>query len=315
VHWAPISNLHAAVLAPHVQPQLAQPPSRSVGALGDSFTDEYEFYPPDRSRARNWVEILSATHRLNFGRFSTISRGEPRDQGFAFNWARSDATSSDLIQNQLPGLAAQVARGQVRYAWIFTGGNDFLFFLRDAQLSTATPMPELLASLAQVEQRAEANFSTAVNVLLASSPKVRLVVATVPDVALLPVVVQGANSTQSRAIVAATSQAIETYNAHIRGIAAGSNRIALVDLASESSLLLSLKSSSVAFGGITLDLTTPGDDYHHFFLADGIHIGTVGQGLIADAFLEAIDTHFNASIPLLSDHQIVNFARAVQQRH
>ena len=42
------------------------------------------------------------------------------------------------------------------------------------------------------------------------------------------------------------------------------------------------------------DLATPGDDYHHFFLADGIHIGTVAQGLIADAFIGAIDAKFGA---------------------
>src|SRR5947209_6184164 len=54
----------------------------TVGALGDSYTDEYRFYPPDQSKARNWVEILAATHKANFGAFRTVSRGEPRDQGF-----------------------------------------------------------------------------------------------------------------------------------------------------------------------------------------------------------------------------------------
>src|SRR5262245_54169942 len=53
-----------------------------VGTLGDSFTDEYRFYPPDRSQARGWVEILAATRRINFGSFSLRSRGEPRDAGF-----------------------------------------------------------------------------------------------------------------------------------------------------------------------------------------------------------------------------------------
>src|SRR6516162_6803570 len=48
-----------------------------VGAVGDSYTDEYEFYPPDRTTARNWVEILHALRRVRFGPFTTQSRGEP----------------------------------------------------------------------------------------------------------------------------------------------------------------------------------------------------------------------------------------------
>src|SRR3954471_836879 len=56
-----------------------------IGVLGDSYSDEYQFYPPHRSTARNWVEILAATRGLNSGRFSTQSRGEPRNQGYEYN--------------------------------------------------------------------------------------------------------------------------------------------------------------------------------------------------------------------------------------
>ena len=50
-----------------------------IGVLGDSYSDEYQFYPPHRSTARNWVEILAATRGLNFGRFSTAeSRRAPQ---------------------------------------------------------------------------------------------------------------------------------------------------------------------------------------------------------------------------------------------
>src|SRR3954464_3143937 len=98
-----------------------------IGVLGDSYSDEYQFYPPHRSTARNWVEILAATRGLNFGRFSTQSRGEPRNQGYEYNWARSDATTDDMIvTGQHTGLAAQVARGEVNLVVVFIGGNDFI---------------------------------------------------------------------------------------------------------------------------------------------------------------------------------------------
>jgi phospholipase/lecithinase/hemolysin len=125
-----------------------------IGVLGDSYSDEYQFYPPHRSTARNWVEILAATRGLNFGRFSTRSRGEPRNQGYEYNWARSDATTDDLIATgQHTGLAAQVARGEVNLVVVFIGGNDFI---------NAMKTPDPAAAFQQVGPRAEANLERAV---------------------------------------------------------------------------------------------------------------------------------------------------------
>src|SRR5437764_3970064 len=102
----------ALFLSPHAAALAG--PLGGIGVLGDSYSDEYQFYPPDRSTARNWVEILANARGLNFGRYSVESRGEPRHQGFEFNWARSDATTTDLITSgQHTGLAGQVARGEV----------------------------------------------------------------------------------------------------------------------------------------------------------------------------------------------------------
>src|SRR3954469_446760 len=121
-----------------------------VGVLGDSYSDEYQFYPPDRSTARNWVEILATTRGLDFGQFAPASRGEPRNQGYAFNWARSDATTDDLIATgQHTGLAAQVARGEVGVVVLFIGGNDFI---------NAMKTPDPAAAFQQVGPRAEANL-------------------------------------------------------------------------------------------------------------------------------------------------------------
>ena len=87
----------------------------TMGVMGDSLSDEYRFYPPDRSQARNWVELLGAKRIVNFGAFSMGSRGEPRNAGFADNWARSDATTSDMLGNQVPGLLGQVRSGRFRW--------------------------------------------------------------------------------------------------------------------------------------------------------------------------------------------------------
>jgi len=284
----------------------------TVGALGDSYTDEYRFYPPNLSQARNWVEILAATRGVDFGTFTTKSRGEPRDQGFAFNWARYGATTANMIQNQLPGLSAQVAAGQVKYVSINIGGNDFLDFLNGVQGGSIT-LAQAPAALAQVETQAAANFTTAVDTLLAASPTVRLVIVTLPEVSALPIVQQEMATLppQDQAILTATTQAISQYDATIRALAASSPRIALVDLASQTTQLTQLAGASVPFGGTTISLSTPGDNYHDFFLADGIHVGTVGQGLIANDFVNAIDARFGLKVAPLTPQQIVNFARRV----
>jgi hypothetical protein len=286
-------------------------PAVTVGALGDSYTDEYKFYPPDQSRARNWVEILAATRHVNFGGFQRTSQGTPRDQGFAFNWALYGATSTEMVQDQLPGLAAQVAAGQVQYVSIFIGGNDFLYFLRDVATGQIAA-DQAVTTLRAVEAQAAANFQTAVSTLLTANPEVKLAVATVPDVALLPAVQFLATSPQAQALVSATSQAIRQYDATISATAGSDSRIALVDLASLSAQLGQAPGGMTRFGGTTIRLAPPGDDYHDVFLADGIHVGTVVQGIIADAFVNAIDLRFGAGVKPLSSAQIVRFARQVQ---
>lgn len=93
-----------------------------IAALGDSLTDEYQFYgaatppplsypallasdsttlPPEiyltgRDAARNWVEQIGATlsSQLSFGDFTTSSRGMTRNQGYEENWAENGTTAS-----------------------------------------------------------------------------------------------------------------------------------------------------------------------------------------------------------------------------
>jgi hypothetical protein len=217
-----------------------------------------------------------------------------------------------MIANQLPGLAGQLATGEVKYAWIFIGGNDFLYFLRDVE-DGSIALAAAPSVLEQVESQAAANFTTAIHTLLASSPSVRLVVATVPDVSALPIVRLGLQVTpQAESIVTATGQAITAYNASIQGLAMGNSRIALVDLAGQAAALSAISVGSVPYGGTNIQLTTPGEKYHDFFLADGLHIGTVAQGIIASDFITAIDSHFGATVAPLSAAQIVAVARRVQ---
>ncbi|HEY2158575.1 MAG TPA: SGNH/GDSL hydrolase family protein [Isosphaeraceae bacterium] len=281
-----------------------------VGALGDSYTDEYQFYPPNQTHARGWVEILAHTQKANFGAFQLASRGEPRNQGYANDWARFGATSDEMLAQQLPGLTSQVAAGRIKYASIFIGGNDFLYYLQAA--ASNLPSPAVAAQqIAGIEANAQKNLDTAVVTLLSANPQTKLVVTTVPGLAALPIVRALATTPQAQALVAGADAALEVYNANIRLIAATQPRVALADLALESSALATA-GPTASFGGTTISLTTASDNYHSFFLADGLHVGTVGQGIIANTIVAALDAKFGAGVNVFTPGGIVGLARQVQ---
>jgi lysophospholipase L1-like esterase len=281
----------------------------TIGALGDSYTDEYRNYPPDRNHARNWVEILAATRRINFG--SVVQAGaNPASRGFSNNFAVSGATTTDMVETELPRLLPEVASGKLGYVTIFIGGNDFINVLDDVVTGTL-PAASAPDQLAQVETRAQSNVQQTVSRLLAANPNVRIAVATVADVTELPIVQFFTGGSSFATVRSAASQAVAQYDAAIRDLTSESGRIAIVDLAALTTPLAQ-GPSSFSFGGATIAIHASGDDYHDLFLADGLHMGTVGQGMIANAFISTLDTSFGAQIQPLTPAQIVRFSWTVQ---
>jgi hypothetical protein len=272
-----------------------------IGVIGDSYSDEYQFYAPDRSTARNWVEVLAATRKLDFGQFSTAPRGEPRNQGYAYNWARSDATTETMIATgQHTGLAAQVADGDVTLAVMFIGGNDFI---------NALNAPDPLAALQQAGPRAEANFERAFQTILAAHPDVKLVVATVPDIRHLPEFRAALRAGQlSSACVDAATATMAHYNGRIRALAFANPRVALLDVDMVTRLRDKLNPETVSVAGRPIERWVPSNDPTHLFLADARHIGTVGQVLFAQLIVTAIDAKFHAEVAPLSEREILEIA-------
>lgn len=283
-------------------PALAVSPG-GIGVLGDSYSDEYQFYPPDRSRARNWMEILAETRHVNFGRFSAVDRGTPRHQGYEFNWARSDATTDDLIaEGQHTGLAAQVARGEVGIVFLFIGGNDFIHALQSS---------DPRAALDAVLPRALDNFKVASRTILDANRDVKLVVATVPDIRNLP---EFDESIRAGAIARATAdaytRAIGRYNAQVRALAID-RRAALLDLDLVTRASMLVGRDHVKLAGRRLDRSRPSNDPSHVFLADRRHMGTIGQGVLARMFLDLLNVRFGAGIAPLTDEELVGLAESV----
>jgi phospholipase/lecithinase/hemolysin len=276
---------------------------RGIGILGDSYSDEYQFYPPDRSTARNWVEILTTKRGLDFGRFDVGGRGEPRNQGYAFNWARSGATTEDLIRTgQHTGLAAQVARGEVGVVVIFIGGNDFINALKG---------PDPAAALRAALPRALANYRTAVQTILAASPRVKLVLVTLPDIRHLPEFDGPVRKGRPPAALAdAFTGAIGQYNAQTRSFVAHDPRLALIDLDLITRAATLLSREYVLVAGRRLDRYHPANALDYLFLADGRHPGTLGQGLMACVFIEVVNRKFAAGIRPLGPRELLAVAQS-----
>jgi phospholipase/lecithinase/hemolysin len=275
-----------------------------IGVLGDSYSDEYQFYPPERAVARNWVEILAETRGFDFGRFDTRSRGEPRNQGYEYNWARSDATTDELIRTgQHTGLAAQVARGEVGLVFIFIGGNDFINALKS---------PDPTRALDDVLPRALANYRVAVRTILAASPEVKLVLATLPDIGNLPEFAGPIRQGRiPRSLADTYARAIEQYNTQIRSFGTAGRRIAIMDLDLATRIANLLSPDHVYLAGRRLDRLRSGQDLEHFFLADRRHPGTLGQSMLAQMLIDTINDRFGAGIEPLGNREILAFAASV----
>ena len=271
----------------------------SIGVMGDSYSDEYEFYPPDRSRARNWVEILARTRGLNFGEFSRATRGEPRNQGFAYNWAQSKAGTGDLIRGgQHTGLAKQVARGEVGVVVVFIGGNDFIHGLASEGRDQCAD---------QILPGAVANLDLAVRTIFEASPTVQVFVATVPDIVELPEFAARIRAGRlSPRVAGAFSHAVSRYNWHIRRLAMANHRIALVDLALATRLAPRPDGDHVIVVGRRLDWVRPANARDHAFLADSRHIGTLVQGLLANHVINALNARLDARIRHLTVREILD---------
>jgi hypothetical protein len=264
-----------------------------IGVLGDSYSDEYQFYPPDRTTSRNYVEALAKDRGLNFGDFTASDRGDSRHQGFSFNWANDGDTTTDMLNNQLPGLVAQVKSGQVTTVFIFIGGDDVL-----EALDSNNPISTLQSAL----PAAISNFKTTAKAILSADKNVRLVVTTIPDVRKLPIVSsQLANvpDVYARQIGAGVNK----YNTVIRNFAASHRHVALADAAKATQQLFSRKQLTI--DDTTIDRTAAGDDIHDLVLADQIHAGTAAQGILANLYIKTMNRAFHTHVQLLNNAEIL----------
>jgi hypothetical protein len=282
-----------------------------IGVLGDSYSDEYQFYAPDRSTAANWVEQLADDSNANFGAFSASDPAGARNAGYEFNWAVSGATSTDMIANgQLGGVVGQVVSGDVDLVTVFTGGNDF----RDVFTVLATQGPGAgVAALQAAVPTVVTNIATATGTILsppvlAANPDARVMLTTIPKLSYLPEVRKFLlGFPQLAPFVDAVDQATETLNQYIHAIAAASGgRAAVADFAALTDSWFARTKLKV--GNVEVErnaLLNATNDPTQLVLADGLHSGTIAQGLLANLYVQTSNAAFGTHLEELSSHDIL----------
>jgi phospholipase/lecithinase/hemolysin len=246
---------------------------------------------------------------------------------------------TDLVLGA-PGLFAGISRSQVEWAealvpttiFVWLGNNDALTPATHGDASLLTPVSDFAAAYAEVMNRMAATGAT-------------LVVANIPDVASIafltpaeqvaaavgaplsaigPVLgigpgdfVTGDAFSQIQAIltgaiagplpanlildaaeVASIRSAVADYNAIIAANAQ-SHGAALVDI---HALMAELLAGGFVSGGQRLTLDFLGG----LFSLDGVHPTNTGYALVANKFIQALNTQFAAGIPPVSVQQIKN---------
>ncbi len=247
-------------------------------AMGDSLTQ-------GSTLAGSWVPHLVTDRGFNFG-----GSGNP------YNVAVGGATSSSLLSGgQHTAVATQVAANNVDLAYLMIGGNDILAVgtqIIDGSLTGG--------ALDTFVNNMVANIATAADTVLAAGP-VGLVVVGVPDVSLIPAGLALIDSpVKKQRVVDATDQ----MTAAIAAMAAA-RWLPFVDLAQAQRDMDALP--SLVVGGVTINETVPSSNPHHLF-QDAIHPGAVGNGLIANMLLTAVNVPYCTEFVPLSDLEILQNA-------
>ena len=278
----------------------------TIGFLSDSNTDEYRAEDnraagtPYGATTLNWAELLVKKRGLDAGPWGTW--GEPRRSGYAYNWSRSGATADSMITGgQHTGLAAQIAAGQVEYAIIYIGTNDF-----NTWNGTYNDVYSGNLNGAQLQAKIDtivARITTAVNTLQAAGhPKI--VLANFAD--------PGQSSTFMTTFPSATGRArvtntILSINAQLDTLVAAKG-IVLADLYHFGSSWLSRSDANgnLLIGGQAINTLVKGDEPHHLQLNDSVgHMGTVASGLLANFFINSLSQGYGMPITPFSDTEIL----------
>jgi hypothetical protein len=293
-----------------------------VGAIGDSYSDEYS---ADSPGLYNWVDILEKSGLADFGPFGTFPSGDPRNTSgaegsYTYNYAKAGATTTSALgTTQLfpfvenydsqagspnrpdiwPGILGAGTSGAIQYASQEIGGNDMLGLISSNKLLLGLDtgsMNPIVSRFQQITSIATANYT---------SP-LKMVLVEYPDLGSMPIMSAYPSLAQQ-----SVRLNVEYFNNSV-ALQAAQHGMATVNL---FDLWANIRNN----GGITIDgiYISPGtstgglQDLRSCWLSDGLHPTPIFQAMWANLFISALDTNYGLSIRQLTQQQMVTLAGLV----
>ena len=296
-----------------------------VLTIGDSLTEEYRFegvfsgpeiegVPNPVANTRNWVEIVAARRATNisFGSFdpNLFAYSDFRDGGYAYNFGVPSFTTVNWMEvidwpsvsssdwayklacmRTHDELVEQLEEENIGVVVIFLGGND-LKSDYGGIFNDAVP-PALL-------QDAVANLEEIVGFVRDGNASVPIVICTFPDIGATPIVSERYPEPVKRA---RARQRIADANAAVIALAARVGaQVARIDHLTDRIF----DESPFHLNGYVMQYpTNPQNPPDHLFCHDGFHPSTVGQALIGNLVLDAINRATGAAVPLMTNREIL----------
>lgn len=289
-------------------PTVTPDPVRLLGVavLGDSQSDEYraddnrgDNYP---SATKNWVELLVENRKMNFGPWG--SWDEPRRTGYEYNWSRSGATVASLLEAEAHvGIAEEVKAKKVNLVVVFVGAIDFApYFTPDGydniyngNLSEAVKKRKI--------NRIIADIKTAVYTIK-DAGDVRIVLVSIPDWGNHTGIQVGFPYPDQRANV---SKMITETNRELVDLSEVEH-LGFVDMNSLYQNFPKNDEGKVVVGDVVLQRLLLNNNPRNFYMSDGVHYGTIVNGLLANAILKEMNAQLENPILPLSEEEIIKNA-------
>lgn len=310
--------------------QMAWSQPLKILTIGDSLTEEYRFegvfsgpviagVPNPIANTRNWVEIVADRRSadVSFGSFDPnfAAYSDFRDGGYAHNYGVPSFTTTHWVGvihwEDLPNgslseilykagamrthdkLVDNLTKSGIGVVVIFLGGND-LKSDYSGIFNDAAP-PALL-------QNAITNLGEIVGFVRQHNATVPLVICTFPDIGATPVITtkisyaDPAKRTRARQRIQDANTAVMSYATSVGA------QVARIDF------LTTRIFDEPQFHQNGTVFQYPPDDANppdRLFCHDGFHPSTIGQALIGNLVLDAINRATGLSVPQMTNREIL----------
>jgi PEP-CTERM motif len=248
-----------------------------LGVMGDSGSVSSPGY--------KWPAQLQTNRGLNFG-----------GSGLPYDHAVGGATSATLLSGkQNTEMASDVTAGNVTLGMLFIGNNDWGSSTGIAIANgTATP-----AQQTSFQNGIVTNIETAANTVLTAGIG-GLMLGSVEDVTLTPEV---ASTDPDPATVARLQASVSAVNTQLLAYSQA-NAIPFVDFYSLGDAILA---GGLVVGGVSINLAGTGSDPHDFWV-DNLHPGIIGNAILGNMWMEAMNLAYGTNLSLYTDQQILALA-------